>query len=249
MDKVHLFVASESQLDRTCGSAAMGCYDPYSEQIVVSGDSDPRAGVPRDFVLAHEYGHHIENHQWNAPWDSLEWGTKRWATYEHVCSGVRSRAFHPGNQAYNYWSNPGEAFAETYAHAVYPTSAVAWYFDDSLAPDAGAMRAALLDATDPWRGPRAIRWRFGVAPHGPGAKVRTLRMPLDGRLYVWVKEPKGTNLTLRLLPDRGGHVLAQSVDVGPREDLRFNVCGREKVRLRIVARRGSGRFPIHLLRP
>ena len=247
MDKVHLFVASESQLDRSCGSAAMACYDPYSEQIIISGDPEPRGGVPRDFVLAHEYGHHIENHQRNAPWDSLEWGTKRWATYEHVCAGVRSGAFHPGNQANNYWSNPGEAFAETYAHAVYPDANVAWYFDDALSPDAGAMRAALLDATDPWRGPRAIRWRFGVAKHGRRSRVKTLGIPLDGRLHVWVKEPKGTNLTLRLLPDRGGHVLARSVDVGPREDLRFNVCGR--VRLRIVVRRGPGRFPIYLLRP
>jgi hypothetical protein len=249
MDSVHLFVANESQLERTCGSAARACYDPYSEQIIVSGNPDPEAGVPRDFVLAHEYGHHIENHQRNSPWDTLEWGTKRWATYKRVCSGVRSGAFHPGNQAYNYWSNPGEAFAETYAHAVYPHADVAWYFDDQLAPDPGAMRAALLDATDPWRGPRAIRWRFGVGKRGPRAKIRALPMPLDGRLHVWVKEPKGTNLALRLLPDHGGHVLARSVDVGPREDLRFNVCGREKVRVRIVVRRGVGRFEVRALRP
>jgi hypothetical protein len=249
MDSLSLFVATPSQLDSTCGANRMACYDPYREQIVISGSPDPSVRVPRDFVLAHEYGHHIANHRRNSPWAALSWGPKRWATTMRVCSGVRSGALHPGDEGDHYWSNPGEAWAETYAHMVYPDAEVGWYFSSALTPDRRALTAARLDATRPWSGPRRLHWKFAVKRGEPRARVRILPTPLDGRLHVWIKEPKGANLTIRLLPEYGGPVLARSVDLGPREDLKFNVCGRGKVRLRVVDRRGLGRFVVRVLHP
>ena len=35
-------------------------------------------------VLTHEYGHHIADSRQNPPWPSVNWGTKRWASYENV---------------------------------------------------------------------------------------------------------------------------------------------------------------------
>lgn len=249
MDTVELMVASPQQLGGICGGAAMACYDPYAERIIVSGDPKPVSGVPREFTLAHEYGHHIANHRANSPWWALDWGPKRWATRMGVCAGVRSGALHPGNQAYYYWSNPGEAWAESYAHMVYPGTEVGWYHTSELTPDPGALSAARLDVTRPWSGPKRLYWRFAVKRGDPRARVRVLPTPLDGRIHVWIKEPKDTNVTIRLLPDRGGPVLARSVDLGAREDLKFNLCGRSKVRLRVVDRRGLGRVVVRVLHP
>ena len=36
-------------------------------------------------MVAHEYGHHIANNRRNDLAPALEWGTKRWASHEHVC--------------------------------------------------------------------------------------------------------------------------------------------------------------------
>jgi len=241
LSALRLYVATPSELDRACGSRAMACYDPYAERIFISGMPDQSSGVPRDFVLAHEYGHHVANHRANSPWWALEWGPKRWATEMGVCEGVKAGELHPGDQGAHYWSNPGEGFAQAYAHMVYPSATVPWYYDARLAPDAEAIAAVRLDVSHPWRGPALVRPTLRLGSRFR-TKVVTLSTPLDGRMRVWVTERGGREVTIRLLAADGPRVLARSTDSGSREKLSFDVCGEERVRLKLRARRGAGRF-------
>src|SRR6266516_1020502 len=112
--KVTVYVAPVSEVQTVCQSTeADGCYFLRDQQIVVPGE--PSAdGVPVEEIVAHEYGHHVAMNRSNWPWAAVEWGTKRWASYENVCARVQAHTAFPGDEGANYFSNPGEAFAESY---------------------------------------------------------------------------------------------------------------------------------------
>src|SRR5207247_10694167 len=66
-------------------------------------------------VITHEYGHHIAAHRSNAPWETLAWGPKRWASAMQVCARTRKNELVPGAEdPVHYVVNPGEGWAETY---------------------------------------------------------------------------------------------------------------------------------------
>ena len=67
-------------------------------------------------------------------------------TRRHVDEGRRAiavRLLAPGDEHQFYRSNPGEGWAETYAHLKYPD--VQWDFNPLMAPDATAYAAARRD--------------------------------------------------------------------------------------------------------
>ncbi len=106
-----VYIAPLDEVSELCFSAeALGCYG--GETIVTVGDST--AGMPPASVAAHEYGHHIAANRNNAPWNALNWGTKRWATTMGICARVAAGSAFPGDEGPNYTLNPGEAFAESY---------------------------------------------------------------------------------------------------------------------------------------
>ena len=102
-------------------------------------------------MIAHEYGHHIAAHRSNAPLEALDFGPKRWSSYELVCSNTIDGKLAPGDQGANYLSNPGEAWAEAYARLVFP--AEAWRFTPLLKPTQGSRSPPR--PTSPSRGPSA----------------------------------------------------------------------------------------------
>jgi hypothetical protein len=96
--KVTMYVAPFSEMQTVCQSTeADGCYLFQSEQIVVPGEA-PTDGVPVEEIVAHEYGHHIALNRSNWPWPAVEWGTKRWASYENVCARVLAHTAFPGDE-------------------------------------------------------------------------------------------------------------------------------------------------------
>ena len=249
INSLDLFVATEREIDWICGTSGRACYDPYAKRVIVPGTQDPTATTPQEFVLAHEYGHHLANHRGNSPWSALYWGTKRWATHGEVCSGVRAGYFHPGAQGSHYWSNPGEAFAQAYAEMALPSVEVGWYYDARLTPDTGALRAVRLDATRPLRGPKRNHWRFSVGSQGPRSRLTKITTPLDGRLRIAVPEGHGRAVTIAILSPDSPKVLDRSIDAKNREVLTFNVCGERQLRVRVRVHRGNGAFVVRSLRP
>ena len=91
-------------------------------------------------MITHEYGHHIAAHRSNAPLAALDFGPKRWSSYELVCSNTIDGKLAPGDEGDNYLSNPGEAWAEAYARLVFPLEA--WRFTPLLKPTQGSALAA-----------------------------------------------------------------------------------------------------------
>ena len=130
MSQLSATVATPVEIRHLCGSGALACYSPAAEQMSVSGDDAPPGEPPREFVIAHEYGHHVAANRSNRPWSALDRGTKRWATHEGICRGIERREIHPAD----YFENPGEAYAEAYAFRHYP-EVIGWQWEIAR-PDA-----------------------------------------------------------------------------------------------------------------
>jgi hypothetical protein len=222
---VTLLVTSPARTAALCG-AGQSCYDTAAQTIVTSGT--PPAGYTVAELVAHEYGHHVAAHQRNAPWDAYDWGTKRWASYEGVCSGVAAGQLYPGDQGAHYAQNPGEAFADAYR--ILNGGRGASPLDARLAPDARSLVLLRQDIEHPWRGPTILR-RRAVAP----ARV-TVDTPLDGTFTA-----AAPGRRLRILDASTGRVLASG-----RARARARVCGQDAV---TVAVSGQGRVRLRMTRP
>lgn len=154
-----IYQAPLSEVEQICGDDALGCYSPTQKILVFPGDLGQ--GMEAE-IGAHEYGHHVAANRRNDPWDANDYGPKRWASYVGVCAKAAAGTVFPGDEADHYKLNTGEAFAEAYRILnqqrggtwAYPPLVV----DLSLAPDAGAMAAALTDVQQPWAGPVATSW-------------------------------------------------------------------------------------------
>jgi hypothetical protein len=223
---VTVYVAPPAQIRGECGGA-VACYDPDLRYLLVPG-SDPGAGGPLQEIVAHEYGHHIAASRRNPPWDAYEWGTKRWASYEDVCSRVRAHTLFPGSQGADYARNPGEAFAEAYR--VLNGGSWSGVVDPSFLPDATALQLLRADIVTPWRRGRTVV-RRGTAP----ARVR-VDTTLDGRMAA---RAGGRRLVVR---DAGsGRVIGSG-----RGRARATVCGQDAVTVGVG---GQGHFTLRVSVP
>ena len=143
MELLTVQLDTPSQIEFDCGYGAQACYYGGEDKIVLSGNDAPAPdGASREFVLAHEYGHHVARHRESPPPfpAAIDWGTARWSSYEHVCQRSRAGALFPGNEGLHYFRDPGEAFAESFAHLRFPESGVPWRWLPALEPDAAALR-------------------------------------------------------------------------------------------------------------
>ncbi len=239
------------ELGFDCGFEAQSCYFGGENKIVLSGDADPAPdSASRDFVLAHEYGHHVAQHRdLPSPFRAaIDWGTERWSSVEHVCEGHRAGALFPGDEGTHYYEDPGEAFAESFAFNRYPEAAVKWAWAPALRPTPASLRALRDDTLRPWLGRRS----FTVSGRVPrdGALVQEFRTPLDGRVSIGPAGDRtlGYELTLR---SRSGKTLRSSRQgVSPQHRLDYTVCGQSRLRVAVQALGRPGkRFQLTIQRP
>ena len=158
LGKLRVFIGVPSEISNACGgnSDVLACYSAGERRMYIP-DRDPgsgsSAGFTRNYAITHEYGHHIANFRSNAPFPALNFGAKYWSSYKFVCMGADEGRYFPGNQGTHYLDDPGEAFADSYAHLPENGfSNVPWQFNERLRPDAGAFAALRRDVLDPWRG-------------------------------------------------------------------------------------------------
>lgn len=261
--KLNLYVATDAEISQTCGASTMACYDPGAERMIVSGESEEVAGVPREAVIAHEYGHHIANNRRGGIWSALEAGTERWSTYEGVCELARGGQAFPGDQGSHYWENPGEAFAQAYSQMVIPQDG--WHYSSLLQPDAIALEKLRQDVLRPWPEPRKRIWRGGwrgengarlgldnaVAASGASFR-RTIAVPVDGRLSVRLRSKDGGRYRLSLVDPVSGAILARSLPARPgsgRSRLDYADCGHRSLTLEAVAVGAPGSFEAAIVVP
>ena len=238
------------QLSFDCGFEAQACYFGGESKIVISGNAaySPDS-ASREFVLAHEYGHHVAQHRdLPAPFPAaINWGTERWASVEHVCQGHRRGAFFPGDEGGNYYEDPGEAFAEAFAFNRFPDAIVKWAWAPALRPSAASFEAIREDTLRPWE----VRRNFKVSGRVPrdGVAVQEFRTPLDGLFSVGpAGKPRrlGYELVIR---NRAGRALRSSRQgVSLRHRLDYTVCGQSRLRVAVRGRPGKP-FALTVQRP
>jgi hypothetical protein len=275
MAELSVFVATPEQIGEACGAEVLACYFPAVDEMVVSGVDRPVAGVPRDFAIAHEYGHHIANTRDGGAQPAIEAGTVRWATYERVCQLTRRGRLFPGNQGAHYWEDPEEAFAQSYAHLSLPAARVSWQYTPLLRPTAVSLAKIHADVAHPLSGPVDESWGGSIAapapqpaasagvrsgPVGiaagqavgdpPGVASRLVRTPLDGPVTVSLQAAEGAGLALSVRDPVNGRVLARSV-TGPDGGARiaYSNCGHAALRLELRATSGPAEFRAAIARP
>jgi hypothetical protein len=251
MELLTVQLDTPTQIEFDCGYGAEACYYGGENKIVLSGDDTPAPeGASREFVLAHEYGHHVARHRESPPPfpGAIDWGTPHWASYEHVCQGSRSGALFPGNEGLHYFRDPGEAFAESFAHLRFPESKVPWRWVRSLEPDQGAFEAIREDTLRPWLGRTSIGLRGRIPPRRDGPAVRAFGTPLDGTVSL---RPTGRRRYDLSLLNPAGRVLRSSsggLSIGRR--LNYTVCGQSRLRVAIrSSNRLGGPFELQIQRP
>lgn len=216
----------------------MACYAIQEGQIYLPAHEV--GGIPIEYVLAHEYGHHVAAWRSNAPWDAVNWGPKRWSSAMRVCTHVRRGTLFPGDQGVHYRDDPGEGFADAYAHLAYPS--LRWHFNELLRPTEVAFDAIRKDILRPWTAPRTRTFRGRFGP-GRGARTFNLRLRLDGDVQVALKAARAVRAEVEL----------QAQDFATAETLRasgeFGVewCRHRPVeRVKLIVRRRAGAGPFAL---
>jgi hypothetical protein len=231
-----------SDVQAKCGSQALACYDP-SEETIYASPEDQLDSPPAKEIVTHEYGHHVANNSNDAPWDALDYGTKRWSSYENICAKAAAGTASPGDEGSHYFQNSGEAFAESYRvlnlqKLGVPSSG--WdIVDPSFYPDATALTLLQEDITTPWVAPTASKLHGSF---GTGV-VRTFRVQtqLDGTFTARLISP--TQAKMRLALYNAGTLVLRGTSI------RYEICGERSLTLKVERLSGRGAFTINVSKP
>jgi hypothetical protein len=245
-----VYIAPLDEVAELCYSdEVVGCYG--GQELVTVGDSG--AGYAPASIAAHEYGHHIAANRSNAPWQALDWGTKRWASAMGICTRVATGMAFPGDEGANYSLNPGEGFAESYrVLAETGGAAVAsdWpIVDPSFRPTPDALAAVREDIFHPWTGPTSttVRGKFLRRSRSWSTQLAT---PLDGDLRLRVTVAHGGADDVTLLSGDGRTVLATgSWASSGGKYAEYRVCGARSLRVRVTRGGAAARFTLQLQVP
>lgn len=249
MELLEVQLDTPLQLEFDCGFGAQACYYGGENRMVISGNDAPAPdGASREFVIAHEYGHHVARHRESPPPFpvAIDWGTPYWSSYEKICELRRERLVFPGSLGIHYFRDPGEAFAEAFAVNRFPQSELRWRWPEELRPDAAAFKAIREDTLQPWTGRRAFQLAGRLPAGRAGTTVRAFRTPLDGTVSLWQSGRRRYGVSLL---NRAGRVLRGSAR-GPGRRLNFTVCGQSRLRVAIQSFGGAGgAFKLQIQRP
>ena len=242
---LNVYVGTPAEIVRLCGgdSEVVACYAIDEARMYVPGESV--RGVPVEYPLTHEYGHHIAMWRSNSPWDALDWGAKYWSSAMRICTGVRRGLLFPGNQGAHYWDDPGEGFADGYAHLHYPQTD--WYYNELMRPNGKAFAAIRRDVLHPWTGPRSRTFRGRL---GKRQRVRAfhIRLELDGDMAFRLTAPRGA--VYEVAAETPGFAAGQRLRNGGEFGVEW--CRRravDHVELTVRRRAGSGAFALRVSWP
>jgi hypothetical protein len=239
---LQIVVVAAARVNHECGGAPgdgiLACYGDRDQTMIVPDAQAAGSDVSVDYVIAHEYGHHIAGHRSNAPLPAIDFGPKRWSSYELVCAQTLKGKLAPGDEGAYYRANPGEAWAESYARLVFPTEA--WRFTSLLKPTAGSLLAAMADVTQPWT------QRTSTTFKGRGSRTFNLPLTLDGAFTLQLRGPKSANYDI--VVKSGGKVVDRTKKAGSSDRIHYRIACRdrrtENLSITVVRRSGSGAYSL-----
>ena len=243
LSTVTLVLSPYNEVQRVCGRSAVACYG--NNTIYASADQ-VEPGISPQSVVAHEYGHHVAATRSNTPWDAVDWGTKRWASYENICAGAQAGQLFPGDERGAYQLNPGEAFAEAYRvlneRRLGMTESAWTIVDQRFYPDETALAGVAQDVVSPWTRPTTLSFSGRVVKRA----VRTLPVAteLDGRMTATVRTSAGR---VRAELVVGGRVVSSGA--GRAVTLSTTVCGSRSATVRIRNAAKATRYTVSVARP
>ena len=250
ISRLTLILAPLREVQRECGAQAYACYSPESQTMVAPGEA-PDSTTSAESVVAHEYGHHLAANRLNPPWDAVEYGTKRWASYEQICKETESGHFFPGAEDRRYPLNPGEGFAEAFrvlnerrlglAEGSWSIVSQAFY------PDTASLAALEQDVTAPWTANTVTTTAGRFDRRGRTTRTSTLATALDGNIAVTLRAP--ATLRARLVLMSGTTRLGSVTVGGSGKMVRAVACGSRSVTAKVVRVVGFGRYSLTLSRP
>ena len=236
LSTVTIHLAPLAEVQRSCGQDAVACYSSDSQQIVAPGD-DVDAETSAEGVLAHEYGHHVADSRLNPPFAAVDYGTKRWASYENVCARTNSGQLFPGAEdARHYLLNPGEAFAESYRvlnEQKLGLTLDPWNIVSTLLfPDATALSLLDEDVVQPWAPSAATRLRVTLTK-SLRTKSFVIATPYDGTLSL-APSHSGTARVGLVVADSAGTPLATRTIVSrSATPVSTTICGQRTYSARV----------------
>jgi hypothetical protein len=244
ISSVNVFLAPLDEVQQFCGQEALACYSP-NQQLLVSPGDDPSADLSAEAVVTHEYGHHVANSRNDAPWEAIDYGTKRWSSYIQVCSKAAAGELFPGAESdARYRLNPGEGFAESYRVLNQRKLGLVespWQVvSDSLYPDATALSLIEQDVVSPWNGNAQSSLSTALTRR---VKTRSLTIstPLDGNFRITIRAAKGERVGVNLLTSTGTSVGRTTVVGTSSRSLSTTVCGSRSYTVKLSLSKGSGR--------
>ena len=253
LSSVTLYLAPAPEIGRLCGGDAIACYQPRSALVVAPAD-DPSFELSAEAVVTHEYGHHVAANRVNPPWRALDWGTKRWASYQEVCVGARTGALYPGAEdAVQYSRNPGEGFAESYRVLNERRAGLAeppWdIVDEVLRPDDTALARLERDVVDPWTQVTAAHYAGTFTAKGVARRTYGASTALDGSLRVTLRTA-GARVRLDILAT-GGKRLGTAVTSAatPERTVSKTICGQRSLTVRLTRLAGAGAYSLDVSKP
>jgi hypothetical protein len=247
LSQLRVYIAPPDEVLSDCGGVpgTLACYTNTDHLMIVPGEQPAQdTGVTVSYVVTHEYGHHVANNRSDAPWTAEDYGTKRWATYEHICSRVSAGTASPGDEGLLYTQNPGEAFAEAY-RVLNLTKAGAASFgwdvvDKSFYPDATALSLVEEDVMSPWTGP-TVTHVHGTFGYGTQRTIR-IGTPLDGSLVLRLHAP--TKSSMRLALYAGTKLVGRAS-----RSIVYKVCGARSLTVKVERSSGAGAFTVDIAKP
>jgi hypothetical protein len=240
--RLTLNLVPQASVEAICGNQALACYDPQRQAIYISPEDQLDAPPAKEIVI-HEFGHHIANNRTDAPWQALDYGTKRWSSYENICARALTGSASPGDEGTHYVQNSGEAFAESYRVLNLEKQGqtdIGWdIVAQSFYPDATALTLLEQDVATPWTAPTAsaLHGSFG------NGTVRTfsVQTQLDGAFTAHLVSP--TKAKMRLGLYNGSTLVSRGTTI------RYQVCGQRTLTLKVERLSGRGTFSIDVTKP
>ena len=211
---------------------------------------DPAFDLSAESVVAHEYGHHIAAHRVNTPWEAVDYGTKRWATYRTSARRRARTSGYPGDESRGqYFYNPGEGLAEAYRvlnEQRLGLPEAPWDIVPKISyPDAQALTLLAQDVTNPWTKNTTLA-RSGSVSAKAKSRAYVVSTPLDGRIVRAADlVGEGQVPARRPLAERKEH----RARVRQEQDRSATICGERALRVRVNRVSGAGAFKLAISRP